>query len=554
MVRVMNSSNVMRTLPMALVFLAMASRAAAQNRGDCTAMSKEVENTIAQSDACSMQESAISALADRWLKVRLNVCREAPSFYDDGYLLADYKSYLRSLRDRACATQKRGNETAPQPQLGPPYNKPGDFNAYQTPRFFSDDVNQLLWENREDQMALGGKVLYRGQPVRPAELYELALNRFLGLAEQRHISQHSITRALFEGRLNPEWDDLTMVYQAVLNRNGGSGTPASAAQAWNAMFGAMSDLPRVRTMVDGQMREMTGLDIGRRLKDRYRSQQSPEALLLDTSPYVYFGLRDGREEVSGFRKDYAQLRGLSLDSSTAALEIAAANEHRFVPNAAGAVLIADVRLAGSNGAATLPACGPTPSKFQGPLGGVLYSLSASCLRPFTVDEQLGVAGLASGLMEKCSYPVDPVERARVADFLVTNWFGALLGSDYSNPNIGRMLANQAESLVASRIGRQAAQGMRCDGATAQLSSSIAAYLARTSEGPGGLAPRFVRGCVAHYGNRYSTAQCSCMADAARAIVPGIHQQPFSAETYREVMQRNPAVGGEILLKCGIATY
>src|SRR5262249_11184665 len=141
MVRVINSSHVVRVLPLALVFLVVAGQTAAQNRGDCTAMSKEVENTIAQSDACSMQESAISALADRWLQVRLNVCREAPSFYDSGYLLADYKSYLRSSRDRACAIQKRRTEAAPQPELGPPYSKPGDFDAYRTPRFFSDDVN-----------------------------------------------------------------------------------------------------------------------------------------------------------------------------------------------------------------------------------------------------------------------------------------------------------------------------------------------------------------------------------------------------------------------------
>jgi hypothetical protein len=166
-----------------------------------------------------------------------------------------------------------------------------------------------------------------------------------------------------------------------------------------------------------------------------------------------------------------------------------------------------------------------------------------------------VAGLASGLLEKCSYPVDPSQRVRVADFLITNWFVSMAGSDYSNRNIGKTLANQAASILASRTGLEIARGMSCASPeTKLLSSGIVAYLARTSEGPGGLAPRFVRACVAHYGNRYSTAQCSCLADAAREITPDIHQQPFSADVYRRVMQSNPGVGGSILLKCGITQY
>jgi hypothetical protein len=144
-----------------------------------------------------------------------------------------------------------------------------------------------------------------------------------------------------------------MVYQALLKRNRTSSAPVSDAQAWSVMFGAMADLPSVRTVVDGQMRDMTALEIGRRPRDRYRSEQSPEALLRNTSPYVYFGLRDGRDEVSGFRKDYQQLRTLSLPPAAAALELASANQHQFT-RTFEAELITDVRIAGSSGLATPP--------------------------------------------------------------------------------------------------------------------------------------------------------------------------------------------------------
>lgn len=87
----MDSSDTLRALLLALVLLALPDMAAtqervsyAQGRDDCIAMSKEVESAFTQPDVCAMQEDAISALADRWLKIRLNVCREAPSFYDEG--------------------------------------------------------------------------------------------------------------------------------------------------------------------------------------------------------------------------------------------------------------------------------------------------------------------------------------------------------------------------------------------------------------------------------------------------------------------------------------
>ena len=89
----MDSSDTLRALLLALVLLVLPDMAAtqervsyAQGRDDCIAMSKEVESSFTQPDVCAMQEDAISALADRWLKIPLNGWREAPSFYDDGLM------------------------------------------------------------------------------------------------------------------------------------------------------------------------------------------------------------------------------------------------------------------------------------------------------------------------------------------------------------------------------------------------------------------------------------------------------------------------------------
>jgi hypothetical protein len=68
-------------------------------------------------------------------------------------------------------------------------------------------------------------------------------------------------------------------------------------------------------------------------------------------------------------------------------------------------------------------------------------------------------------------------------------------------------------------------------------------------------PRFVPGCVAHYKDsyRYSEAQCQCLADIGRAVIPNVYQQDFSPNLIGNITQGNGFVGAQ-LLACGLKNY
>jgi hypothetical protein len=302
-----------------MILLSGAGLAGGQQQNACRTASEQVAAKISTDNACSIDESRIDALAREWVGVRLNICREAKSFYDDGYALNIEKTDLRAARDRVCAASRTSiipKRDAPMTSI----SRLKDPSMYEVPRFFSDEVNRIWLDSRENQIPLSGRFLYKGRPLKATEVYDVALNAFLALAKSRGIAQTSITRALFEGGLNPHWEDLTMVYQALykLASIGNGPTPLQAVDLkWNQMFGSIADISHVRTIVDGQWMEVSGQDIGKRLKQRWSSTQSVESLLDRVSAYTYFDLQDGAVRVTGFQRDYHLLRAWSQNSKIA---------------------------------------------------------------------------------------------------------------------------------------------------------------------------------------------------------------------------------------------
>jgi hypothetical protein len=209
------------------------------------------------------------------------------------------------------------------------FAQPDNPKQYNVPRFFSDEVNKILWDGKP----LAGRIQIEGRPVQAVEIQEMALAMFCGLAQARGIPQHSITKAMFEGRLNPHWDDLILVFYGLRKYVTVTPDPNNSmvlfdaeSQKWNEMFGSLAQIDHVHTIVDGQWQELSALDIGNRLKSRLRGSQSVEKLLSNTAVYTYFDLQNGRDKVSGFHKDYHDLRALSQEAAVAAAEGAGENE------------------------------------------------------------------------------------------------------------------------------------------------------------------------------------------------------------------------------------
>jgi hypothetical protein len=108
------------------------------------------------------------------------------------------------------------------------------------PRFFPDEVNRIPFDGNPP----AGRVVIGGKSVTDAEIQGMALDILRGLAEARGIPERSITKAIFEGRLNPHWDDLTLAYQGLrryVTTSNGARNYGEIDLKWNQMFGSIAE-------------------------------------------------------------------------------------------------------------------------------------------------------------------------------------------------------------------------------------------------------------------------------------------------------------------------
>jgi hypothetical protein len=193
-------------------------------------------------------------------------------------------------------------------------------------------------------------------------------------------------------------------------------------------------------------------------------------------------------------------------------------------------------------------CGATPQRYrQREYGPTLHALEVSCRRDFSPEEQVFIAGLSQGLLQRCGFPANPQSRAKLQTFLVASGWVAAYGGDYTAPRLGDALGSQAASMTAYAAGDAAQKAVGCTAAGRLLAEGVVAYLSRTSS-------RYVDGCARYYEGRYTRQQCQCIADVGRAVLPEINTQEFSPESIRYIGSRNPFLSLQIGLQCRIGNY
>src|ERR1700733_5920646 len=77
-----------------------------------------------------------------------------------------------------------------QTQATPSPVPPNNPSVYYVPRFFPNEVNQILWDGKP----LAGRLVSGGQVLKPADVYSIALSMFRSLAKSRGIPERSITK------------------------------------------------------------------------------------------------------------------------------------------------------------------------------------------------------------------------------------------------------------------------------------------------------------------------------------------------------------------------
>jgi tetratricopeptide (TPR) repeat protein len=139
-------------------------------------------------------------------------------------------------------------------------------------RFFKPQVYEQLRSGTFDAGLIWPQ--YAGVKLYRKQLAVVALERFIQVAADRGIPEKEITKAIFEGRLNPDFDDLELAWEALAE---GQGSPSSSSglinvalhnsmsQRWNSRFGSIADVGTVKTIVNGKEVSRTGNDLLLRL-------------------------------------------------------------------------------------------------------------------------------------------------------------------------------------------------------------------------------------------------------------------------------------------------
>lgn len=150
-----------------------------------------------------------------------------------------------------------------------------------------------------------------------------ALDKFVALAAERGIQPKDITQAMFAGKLNPHWVDLTLVNDG-LGHPPGIVDPYSSSvpqgdvafyrnQAWTRFFGALTKLQATRLGQRLRYFDHAGLrDNSLALYQRNQNSAAFQAKLADLSSrhsaYSYFYLGSRRDPAFDLAGEYQRYR------------------------------------------------------------------------------------------------------------------------------------------------------------------------------------------------------------------------------------------------------
>lgn len=162
------------------------------------------------------------------------------------------------------------------------------------------------------------------------------------------------------------------------------------------------------------------------------------------------------------------------------------------------------------------------------------------------NNQPFLAGLAMGMMEKCGLPKSVAARTKLGLFATSSSMGAMMGMDYSNPDIGAAIGSAwtQQSLLTS--GAVAASTLGCGEALDELGERLAKLISANSAA----GSRFVDGCA----SSFDKPRCTCIANVGRQVIPDIAEMAYDRQVLTNIIERNPLVGLTLALTCGISNY
>ncbi len=173
-------------------------------------------------------------------------------------------------------------------------------------RLFHPEVYIKLSENTWE-VEIAGELVgpeFKGRTLSRADIQEIALERFKQAATDAGVAHKDVTKAMFEGRFNPDFKDVELAHEGLKPDNSMTLDEVSPGrlkflidiehvkpgelphlvqltgeymgtrnELWNPLFGSIANIGTVNTMINGETVEMTGKDIAMRLAQRWRGER-----------------------------------------------------------------------------------------------------------------------------------------------------------------------------------------------------------------------------------------------------------------------------------------
>ncbi|GEC16623.1 hypothetical protein [Nitrobacter winogradskyi] len=161
-------------------------------------------------------------------------------------------------------------------------------------------------------------------------------------------------------------------------------------------------------------------------------------------------------------------------------------------------------------------------------------------------------GVIAESVEACKLPSSAVERLALVRLLEASFNLALMGDAFSSKNIGEAIGGSAQSQAMFLEGVTAVRTMGCAHPflSVLLTTLVDISTAPAGNAEGGGPDQFVRTCSLDR----SRLQCECIVREGSVLVPNIAQQRFDRSILSNIVSRNPLIGMNLFIKCGVSNY
>ena len=169
---------------------------------------------------------------------------------------------------------------------------------------------------------------------------------------------------------------------------------------------------------------------------------------------------------------------------------------------------------------------------------------------FSDVSYLFTGGVAYELLSTCSsgnLNDDDLAEAQTFAYAVAQ--RAMVGNQWGNDDLGKMMGSQAQGMTVFSAGNLSARALNCEGADIIL-QNVATIIRSNKVGSAGGEAIFISTCSPVHGE----AGCGCLARLGSAVYPNIYQLQYSHDLMAGIVQGNPLVALQIVGACGIMNY